>query len=149
MKLLNISILFCCLSLNANAQVKLKVIYLSLLLCTIANAAFSQSQHRDSILKVARADARKFRLEDAVWKKYKRNLPSTSDHFKPAKGSNQVSAELITDSIYVQAYREAAFKKNKHRRTTWHKVLVGTGIAAGAYVIMAAAIIIFAGPTMN
>jgi hypothetical protein len=125
-----------------------KIILLSLWLCTLLSTAFCQSTRRDSTVKIARADARKFRLEDEVWKKYKRRLPATSDHFKPSE-ARRVNRALLTDSTYVNAYREAAFKKNKHRRTTGHKLLVGGSIAAGLYVIMAAAIIIFVGPTMN
>lgn len=125
-----------------------KALYLFLCLTILTSAARCQSAHQDSLVKLARADARKFRLQDDVWKTHKRRLPVTSDYFKPTQTSTGNMA-LLTDSIYVKAYREAAFKKNKHRRTPWHTVLVGGGIAAGLFVTMAAAIIIFVGPTMN
>jgi hypothetical protein len=125
-----------------------KALYLVLCLTVLTSAARCQSAHQDSLVKLARADARKFRLQDDVWKAHKRRLPVTSDYFKPTQSSTGNMA-LLTDSIYVKAYREAALKKNKHRRTPWHTVLVGGGIAAGLFVTMAAAIIIFVGPTMN
>lgn len=125
-----------------------KVLYLFLCLTVLTSAARCQSAHQDSLVKLARADARKFRLQDDVWKAHKRRLPGTSDYFKPTQSSTGNLA-LLTDSTYVKAYRETAFKKNKHRRTPWHTVLVGGGIAAGLFVTMAAAIIIFVGPTMN
>jgi hypothetical protein len=119
----------------------LKTIYLSLFLCTVISTAFCQATHRDSLTKAAKADAKTFRLDDAIWKKYKRKLPSTSDHFKPTE-ANQKNRELLTDSVYVKAYRQATFNKNKHRRTPWHYVLVGGSIAGGLFVAFGVTIII-------
>jgi hypothetical protein len=123
-----------------------------LLLCLLFTASFSaarcQTTHRDSVLKAARADARDFRLDDAIWKKYKRGLPATSDYFKPFS-VKQGDKALLTDSVYVQAYRKEAFKRNKHRRTPWHYVLVGGSVAAGVVVLGIAAILIFVAPHMG
>lgn len=94
----------------------LKAIYLSLFLCTAISTAFCQATRRDSLIKAAQADAKTYRLDNATWKKYKRKLPATSDHFKPTE-ANQKNRAVLSDSIYVKAYRQAAFKKNKHRRT--------------------------------
>jgi hypothetical protein len=118
----------------------LKIIYLSLFFCTVISAAFCQATNRDSLIKTAQADSKTFRLDNATWKKYKRKLPSTSDHFKPTQ-ANQKSRALLTDSAYVEAYRKAAFKKNEHRRTPWHYVLIGGSILAIGYVALATFIV--------
>jgi hypothetical protein len=116
-----------------------KTIYLSLFFCTVISAAFCQATHRDSLAKAAQADAKTFRLDNATWKKYKRKLPSTSDHFKPTE-ANQKNA-LLNDSSYVKAYRKEAFKNNEHRRTPWHYVLVVGSILAIGYVALATYIV--------
>jgi len=118
----------------------LKTIYLSFFLSTVISTAFCQYTHRDSLIKAAQADAKTFKLDNAVWKKYKRKLPSTSDHFKPTE-ANQKNHALLTDSVYVKAYRKAAYNKNEHRRTPWHYVLVGGSILAVGYVALATYIV--------
>lgn len=126
----------------------LRIIFLCLLFMVCFSAAQGQSTHRDSVLKAARADVRDFRLDDAIWKKYKRSLPATSDYFKPF-AVKQGSEALLTDSVYVQAYRKEAFKRNKHRRTPWHYVWVGGSVAAGVFVLGVTAILIFIAPQMG
>lgn len=126
----------------------LRILFLSLFLVAGISAAQGQSTHRDSIIKVARADAKQFRLEDAVWKQYKRKLPATSDYFKPTQVT-QGNPAVLSDSLYVQTYRKEAFKRNKHRRTPWHYVLVGGSIAGGVIVVGVAAILIFVAPHMG
>jgi hypothetical protein len=126
----------------------LRILFLSLFVTAGFSAALCQSTHRDSVLKAARADARDFRLNDTIWKKYKRRLPATSDYFKPLT-VKQGREALLTDSAYVQAYRKEAFKRNKHRRTPWHYVLVGGSVAAGVVVLGLAAILIFVAPHMG
>lgn len=126
----------------------LRILFLSLFLVAGISAAQCQSTHRDSIIKAARADAKQFRLEDAVWKQYKRKLPATSDYFKPTQ-VKQRNPAVLSDSLYVQTYRKEAFKRNKHRRTPWHYVLVGGSIAGGVIVVGVAAILIFVAPHMG
>lgn len=126
----------------------LRILFLSLFLVAGISAAQGQSTHRDSIIKAARADAKQFRLEDAVWKQYKRKLPATSDYFKPTQ-VKQRNPAVLSDSLYVQTYRKEAFKRNKHRRTPWHYVLVGGSIAGGVIVVGVAAILIFVAPHMG
>lgn len=118
----------------------LKAIYLSLFLCTVTSTVFCQPTHRDSLTKAAKVDAKTFWLDDAAWKKYKRKLPATSDHFKPTD-ANQKNNALLTDSAYVEAYRMAAYSNNKHRRTPWHYVLVTGSILAIGYAGLAIYII--------
>lgn len=78
----------------------LKTIYISLFLCTMISTALCQATYRDSLTKAAQANAKTFRLDNATWKKHKRKLSSTSDHFKPTE-ANQKNQGLLTDSIYV------------------------------------------------
>jgi hypothetical protein len=112
----------------------LKISYLLVLFCSILSTALCQPTRRDSLIKAARTDAKRFRLDGAIWKKHKRTLLPSSDYFKPKDGK-QKHLTLITDSVYVEAYRQAAYKSNKHRRTPWHYMLVGSSITAGLYVI--------------
>lgn len=127
----------------------LRTILLLLLLSASAFAALCQQQaHLDSLVKIARADAKNFRLDDATWKKYKRTLPYTSDYFKPHE-TNLKNTSLLSDSTYVDTYRHAAFESNKHRHTPWHYVLVGGSIAAGIVLLALIAILIFIAPTMG
>ncbi|WPU98052.1 hypothetical protein SNE26_18675 [Mucilaginibacter sp. cycad4] len=124
-----------------------KSVLLFLLVTCASLARAQQATHRDSVIKAARVDAKNFRLDDATWKKYHHKLPYTSDYFKP-QASGLKDTTLLSDSVYVDAYRQAAFKRNKHRHTPWHYVLVGGGIAAGLVVVAVAGIIIFIAPTM-
>jgi hypothetical protein len=126
----------------------LKIICLLLFFCTVQVTGQCQTTHRDSLIKAAQADAKKFKLDDAVWKKYKRTLPPTSDYFKPEE-ANQKNLAQINDSLYVKAYRQAAFKRNKHRHTPWHYVLLGGSISAGVIVVGIAAVLIFIAPGME
>lgn len=120
-----------------------------LLLCAwLSTAAGQQMTHRDSLIKAARADAKNFRLNDTTWKKYRHRLAYTSDYFKP-RGTDVKNAAWISDSVFVDAYRREAFKRNKRRHTPWHYVLVGGSAVAGLFVAGLAAIIIFVAPDMN
>lgn len=110
--------------------------------------ALGQPDHRDSITKAARADAKSFKLDDAIWKKYRHRLPATSDYFKPSE-ANSKNAALLADSDYVDAYRKAAFKRNKHRHTPWHYVLIGGSVATGIVILGLTAIIIYVGPQLG
>ncbi len=127
----------------------LKISCLSLLQCLVLLVtAFGQPAHRDSLIKVARADAKSFRLDDAIWNKYRHRLPATSDYFKPNETQLKNSA-LLTDSDYVHAYRKAAFKRNKHRHTPWHYILIAGSIATGIVILSLTAIIIYVGPQLG
>ncbi len=127
----------------------LRITLLLIVLSTLLSTAFCQRAERpDSLAVVARADAKNFRMDDAVWKKYKHTLPFTSDYFKPG-GTGVKKTALLSDSVYVDAYRHEAFKRNKHRHTAWHYLLVGGSIAAGVVLLALTAIIIFIAPTMG
>jgi len=126
----------------------LKKSILLFLLSVCVSIAWAQRTHRDSVTKAARIDAKNFRLDDAIWKTYRHKLPATSDYFKP-DASKVKDTTLLSDSAYVDAYRLAAFKRNKHRHTPWHYVLVGGSIAVGVAIVAVAGILIFIAPTMG
>lgn len=127
----------------------LKITYLLLLqCCVLVVTAFGQPAQRDSVIKAARADAKSFKLDDTIWKKYRRRLPATSDYFKPNE-TNSKNITLITDSDYVNAYRMAAYKRNKHRHTPWHYVLIGSSIATGVVIVASTAVILYFASKLN
>jgi hypothetical protein len=103
----------------------------------------------DTIKEAAKRDAKNFRLSDSLWKLSKRyNFAATSDYFKPGKADVKDIA-LLNDSVYVHAFRQYAYKQNKHRRTAGHHILVGVEIAAGVAAAALIAILIFIAPKME
>lgn len=118
-------------------------------LCAWVCCADAQTlAHRDSITKTARADAKHFRLEKAAWKKYRHKLPYTSDYFKPTAAVVKDTA-LLHDSVYVDTYRQEAFKINRRRRTAGHYVLLGGEIVVGVAAAFITAILIFVTPKLG
>lgn len=127
----------------------LKSSLLFLLFVAWLPTAFCQhNAQRDSVVKAARAEARNFRLDDATWKKYRHKLPYTSDYFKP-QATDLKNTVLLRDSAFLDAYRHAAYKRNKHRHTPWHYVLVGGTTVAGISVLLLTAFLIYVAPTLN
>jgi hypothetical protein len=95
----------------------------------------------DSLVKVAQADAGKFRLNDADLKNFRKNRRNaTSDYFKPVK-ANVSDTTLLADSEYVKAYRTIAYNKTRKRRTVWHHVWVGATVLYGATLVLIMAIV--------
>lgn len=134
-----------CVLLHKMLKTTLLLLLLSACLSTVSG---QPKEHRDSLIRAARNEAKNFRLDDIIWKKYRRQPPYTSDYFKPRE-NNVKNTTLLSDSVFVMAYRKAAFKRNRHRRTAGHYVLVGLGTAAGLFVAGLVAIVIMVGPTMN
>lgn len=107
------------------------------------------SAKTDTIKEAAKRDAKNFSLSDSLWKLNRRDhYPATSDYFKPTKADVK-DITLLNDSVYVQAFREYAYKQNKHRRTVSHHILVGAEIAAGVATAALIAILIFIAPKME
>ena len=103
-----------------------------------AFAAKAQTAHTDSLVNMARADAKNFRLNDADFKKFRQNRGNSgSDYFKPA-AANVSNSALLADSVYVMAYRQAAYAKTHHRHTAGHYILWG-GAALTVVVLVSAA----------
>lgn len=127
----------------------LKKSLLFLLLSGWLSAALCQQPaHSDSVIKAARAEAKNFRLDNATWQKYRHQLAYTSDYFKP-HAADLTNPGLLSDSVFLDAYRHEAYKVNKRRHTPWHYVLVGGGTAAGVFVLAVTAILIFIAPKMG
>ncbi len=85
----------------------------------------AQTGHRDSIIKIAIADAKNFRLGDADMKDFRKNRRHlAADYFNPTITAASDTA-LLKDSVYVQTYRQTAYKKTRKRRTVAHHVLMG------------------------
>ncbi|MBS1527441.1 MAG: hypothetical protein JST19_17470 [Bacteroidetes bacterium] len=109
-----------------------------LLVFAAAFTAKAQTAPADSITKIARADAKNFRLNKQDFKKFRKDRRNAnSDYFKPAR-ANVSNAALLGDSVYVKAYRAAAYAKTRHRHTTGHYVLLG-GIALTVVALVAVA----------
>jgi hypothetical protein len=109
-----------------------------LLACITGFAARAQTAGTDSLVRIARADAKNFRLNDADFKQFRKNRHNSgSDYFKPV-AANVSNSALLNDSAYVMAYRQAAYAKTRHRHTAGHYVLWG-GAALAVVVLVSAA----------
>lgn len=86
--------------------------------------------------KIAIADARYFKISKQAWKAYKKHqFIYSSDYFRPT-AINTDHVELLTDSIYVKAFKKAAYQKTSKRRTVGHYVLAGYMIGTVSYAII-------------
>ena len=109
-----------------------------LLVCITAFATKAQTAATDSVISIAKADAKTFRLNDEDFKQFRKNRGNSgSDYFKPL-ATNVSNAALLRDSAYVMAYRRAAYAKTRHRRTAGHYILLG-GAALTVVVLVAVA----------
>ena len=113
--------------------------YLSLtiviLLSLLALKAQAQNLREDSIKKIAITDAKKFKLDKADLRVFRRNRSNlASDYFKPVRAAVSDTA-LLKDSVYVKAYREKAWNRTRHRRTVWHYAWMTEAIVGGAEVV--------------
>jgi hypothetical protein len=118
----------------------IKYLFISLLAVALSVSTLkAKNPPIDSLVKVAQLDVKKFRLNDTDMNKFKTNRHNAnSDYFKPGK-SGVSDTTLLADSVYVKAYRTAAYNKTRKRRTVWHHVWVGALFfeAVGSIVIMA------------
>lgn len=91
---------------------------LLVLFIIIASAFYTHAQtHQDSVrAKRAKVDARSFKLKKSELKRFNTEyFPATSDYFNPTASTS--APELLRDSVYVQAYRTAAFYNAIHQGT--------------------------------
>jgi len=117
----------------------LSLCFLLLLIC--ASPAICQSIKND-VLKAADKDSRLFKMDKAVWKQFRnKHFAYTSDYFKP-QAANVGDTAMLSDSVYVTAYRQAAYARTLHRHTTGHYILVYGGIYFVATVITFIAVFI-------
>ena len=102
----------------------------------------AQIAGKDSLIKTAYADAKRFKLNKANFKHFRKiKINSYSDLFKPTK-ANVNDTALLFDSVYVNAYRNAAYAKTMKRRTTGHYFLMG-GVIYVAVTVVASLVLLF------
>lgn len=140
------------------------LIYSLFLACFCIMSLHAQTRNQNDIIKQAKKDAHGFILNDADLKRFRhdrgldastiltkpftlnpleRPVPTqpnmqvdyTSDFFKPTKATTADTA-LLSDSVYVKAFRSAAYKNTSSRRTTGHYIAIATAIAAGLVLII-------------
>lgn len=106
----------------------MKKILLLFLIIGSAIHILAQNINTDSTVsktKIAAEDAKHFKLDKQVWRtNRKAGFDPSSDYFKP-NTTNTTHPEWLTDSVYVRAFRNAAYRKNLKRRTIAHYFLVG------------------------
>lgn len=102
----------------------------------------AQSLGKDSLIKAAHTDAGNFRLNRQNFKAFRKNRSNSySDLFKPTK-ANVSDTTLLRDSVYVNAFRNAAYRKTLKRRTTGHYFLMG-GVIYVAITVVATVVLLF------
>ncbi len=99
--------------------------------------ARAQATHRDSVARIAKADAKKFSLSSADLKKLRAHRHKTSDYFKPSP-STTADAALLRDSDYVHTFRRVAYHHTRGKRTVAHGVIIGVGSAFVAFCLLVA-----------
>ncbi|MDO3628608.1 hypothetical protein [Mucilaginibacter sp. BT774] len=117
----------------------IKLFCITVLLAGItALAAGAQTTAADSLVRIAQGDAKNFRLNAADFKKFRKNRGNSgSDYFKPVP-ANVSNSALLNDSVYVMAYRQAAYAKTHHRHSAGHYILWG-GVGLTVVVLAASA----------
>ena len=117
----------------------IKLFFIIVLLAGVTTAtARAQTTPPDSLVRIAQEDAKSFRLNDADFKKFRKNRRNSgSDYFKP-QAANLSNRALLNDSVYVMAYRQAAYAKTHHRHTAGHYILWG-GVGLAVVVLVASA----------
>jgi hypothetical protein len=124
----------------------MKNIILLLLLSFVPTVQlFAQKAQPDSVtikIELAKADARHFRPNKQIRTARKnRLLLNSSDYFMPT--ANTVSnSKLLTDSVYVKAFKDAAYNRSIHNgKTSYYAVvsaeIIGGALVAGALLILA------------
>ncbi|MDB5135690.1 MAG: hypothetical protein JWP37_2293 [Mucilaginibacter sp.] len=127
----------------------LKVLIIGVLLVSFsALKGEAQTLGADSVTKAAFADARSFRLDKQDMKRFRKDRKNShSDFFKPVK-ANMRDTALLKDSVYVTAYRQAAYNKTRKRRTAWHYAWVTAAVYDGIFLVLPLTVIL-SGNTAN
>jgi len=120
----------------------LKMLIISFVFLNLSITLNAQTLSKDSIIKIALADTRNFKLNKEELKQFRKTGKNgNSDLFKP-KAATVSNAKLLTDSDYVTAYRIAAYNKTVKRHTLGHSFLTGGLIYIGA-IIFATTVLLF------
>lgn len=94
------------------------------------------SARRDSVVIIAQKDAKALKLSKTDVKVFRSDRTNfNNDFFEPNKLTTPDTA-LLHDSAYVKAFRMAAYKRYKHKRTAAHYAIVGEVFLASAVVIL-------------
>ena len=107
-----------------------------ILLFTTSVSTIAQHRDPDEIKKTAIKDARKFKLSKTDFANFRKTKPTkSSDLFKP-KLENASQFSLLSDSAYVNAYRDAAYFKTQKRKTVGHHFLIwGVAVVAAPTIV--------------
>lgn len=118
-----------------------KLLLISLIGVLLTFDLHAQTISRDSLVNSAFADIKKFKLNKQQFKEFKKNKSNSySDLFKPTEASVS-NIGFLADSVYVNAFRNAAYQKTLKRRTTGHYFLVG-GVAYVVVVAVATVVVL-------
>jgi len=120
----------------------LKLLVFSLIGLFLTADLQAQTLRKDSVVKDAFTDVKRFKLNKQQFKEFRKNKTNSySDLFKPTKATVSDTANLA-DSVYVNAFRNAAYNKILKRRTTGHYFLMG-GVIYTAATLAATVVLLF------
>lgn len=120
----------------------LKLLVFSLIGLFLTADLQAQTLRKDSVVKDAFTDVKRFKLNKQQFKEFRKNKTNSySDLFKPTKATVSDTANLA-DSVYVNAFRNAAYNKTLKRRTTGHHFLMG-GVIYTAATLAATVVLLF------
>ena len=106
----------------------------ALLFCLFTATNLSaQTNNPKAAVKQAKRDARRFKLNRIDYRKFKKDRRNAnSDYFKPLNTMVRDTA-LLSDSTYVKAFRNTAYRKTRARKAKNIVRIVG-GSVIGLYV---------------
>lgn len=112
--------------------------FLFVCLLAASTQTFSQSTNPESVKEIAINDANNFKLSEANLKRFKSERSKhTSDFFKPTLSTTS-NASLLSDSVYVKAFRQAAHKNTRNSNKVKKNSTIGTvGYVAGGVAVVA------------
>ncbi|WPU96683.1 hypothetical protein SNE25_14255 [Mucilaginibacter sabulilitoris] len=115
----------------------MRILLFTFFIILAASVSGAQTISRDSaMVESASTDAKNFKLDGSNFKKFKaHHFPATSDYFKPTP-LNVSDTTFLKDSTYVKTFRQLAYNKTLHRRTTGHSVLLIGGISVAVVAIV-------------
>jgi hypothetical protein len=77
---------------------------------------FGHGNYPDPVKDIAQKDAQRFNLSTTLLAKFKsEHFSATSDYFKPA-ATDASDPAMLKDSVYVHAFRAAAYNRAKDQR---------------------------------
>ena len=98
---------------------------IALFFCFIATDLSAQTNNPKAVIKQAKGDVRRFRLNRADYRKFMKDRRNVnSDYFKPLKSMVR-DTTLLSDSTYIKAFRSTAYRKTRSRQLNTHIYIVG------------------------